>query len=407
VTDDLPGHLEDRVRDAYQSAARTVQPQTLTRTSPLHTAGPVTRPRRMTTFVPIAAAMAVIVAIVVSVTLPRLLTGTTGSPPNPAAQVTSAAGPGPYPPFQVVVTVNDSNRKSMLLVESAATGHVVSKLAPPWRGAMWLDVSATADATRFIVAAEPLASPYAPTRLYTLTLSARGTVAGLAPLAVPTLPGELTSMAASADGNTVAWTTSGPGAAYEAGVITGGRTRQWSVSAGVIAGIWDVSVSSDGDMIAFITSGLAKGGAEDTAWVLPADSRPGSLTARARKVYDRTHTGGAGHAMTILESAVISPDASTLYVCTAATSARGKTVTRVTAYGTAGQASPRTIATWDSGRLTALMPAGPRLLIWDLGSFEPGGKSDPIAYLVNPAARTKTTLRLHGIPRAQYLTLAW
>jgi hypothetical protein len=124
-------------------------------------------------------------------------------------------------------------------------------------------------------------------------------------------------------------------------------------------------------------------------------------------VYDHTHTGGAGHAMTILESAVISPDASTLYLCTAATSASGKTVTRVTAYSTAGKASPRTIATWDSGRLTALTPAGGRLLIWDLGSFEPGGKSDPTAYLVNPATRTKTTLRLHGIPRAQYLTLAW
>ena len=190
-------------------------------------------------------------------------------------------------------------------------------------------------------------------------------------------------------------------------MITGGRTRQWSVPAGVIAGIWDVSVSSDGDMIAFTTSGLAKGGAEDTAWVLPTDSGPGSLTARARQVYDHTHTGGAGHAMTILESAVISPDASTLYLCTAATSASGKTVTRVTAYSTAGKASPRTIATWDSGRLTALTPAGRRLLIWDLGSFEPGGKSDPTAYLVNPATRTKTTLRLHGIPRAQYLTLAW
>ena len=109
----------------------------------------------MTAFVPIAAAVAVIVAIVVSVALPRLLTGTTGSSRNPAVQGTSAAGPGPYPPFQVVVTVNDSNRKSMLLVESAATGHVVSKLAPPWHGAMWLDVSATADTTRFIVAAEP------------------------------------------------------------------------------------------------------------------------------------------------------------------------------------------------------------------------------------------------------------
>jgi len=29
------------------------------------------------------------------------------------------------------------------------------------------------------------------------------------------------------------------------------------------------------------------------------------------------------------------------------------------------------------------------------------------AYLINPATRTRTTLRLRGIPGAQYVTLAW
>jgi hypothetical protein len=407
VTDDLPGDLEDRVRDAYQSAAQTVQPQTLQKTSPLLSAGSAPRPRRMNALVPIAAAVAVIVAIGVSVALPRLLTGTTGASPNPVARETSTAGPAHYPPFQVVVTVDDSNRRSRLLVESAATGHVLSKLAPPWHGGMWLDVSATADTRKFIAAAEPLSSPYAPTRLYTLTLSARGTVTGLAPLAVPTLPGELTSLAASANGSTVAYTTSGPGATYQAGVIIGGKMRQWSVPAGTIAGIWDVSVSGNGDMIAFTTTSLAKGGAEEAAWVLLTGSAPGSLTARARKLYDVTHTGGAGHTMTILESAVISPDARLLYLCTAATSASRKTATRVTAYSTAGTVSPRTISTWNNGRLTALTPVGSRLLIWDRGSFGPGAKSDPTAYLIHPATRTRTIVRLHGIPRAQYLTLAW
>ncbi len=52
------------------------------------------------------------------------------------------------------------------------------------------------------MAAAPESSPYTPTRLYSLTLSARGTVTRLAPLAVPTLPGEITSLAASADGST-------------------------------------------------------------------------------------------------------------------------------------------------------------------------------------------------------------
>jgi hypothetical protein len=407
VTGHLPGDLEGRVRDAYQSAARTVQPQALEQASPLLSAGSVPRRRPMNAFVPVAAAIAVIVAIGVSVALPRLLNSTTGSSPNPATRGTSAAASGHHPPFQIVMTVNDDNRKSTLLVESAATGHVVSRLAPPWPGAMWADVSATADARRFIVAAAPLASPYAPTRLYTLMLSAHGTVTKLAPLAVPALPGELTSMAASADGRTVAYTTFGPRNFYEAGVITGGKTRQWSVAAGVVLGISRVSVSSNGNMIAFILSGLAKGGNEDTAWVLPTSSAPGSIMARARKVYDHTYVGGAGHAMTILESAVISPDASALYLCTAATSASGKTVTRVTAYSTTGLASPRALSAWDNGRLTDLKPVGGTLLIWDRGSFFPGGKSDPTAYLINPATRTRTLLRLRGIPRAQYLTLAW
>ena len=100
-----------------------------------------------------------IVAIVVSVALPRLLTGTR------SPRTRQSRGPArsrPYPPFQVVVTVNDATASTSLLVESAATGHVVSTLAPPWHGAMWVDVSATADPTRFIVAAAPLASRVLP-----------------------------------------------------------------------------------------------------------------------------------------------------------------------------------------------------------------------------------------------------
>ena len=397
MTDHLPGDLEERVRTAYQSAARTVQ--TLQRPSPMLATGSVPRPRRMNAFTPLAAAMAVIVVIGASVALPRLLTGAAGSSQSRATPGSSASAPGHYPPFRVVVTTNDDNRQSKLLVESAATGHAVSTLVPPWQGAMWIDVAATAGATRFIVAAAPESSPYTPTRLYALTLSARGTVTGLTPLAVPTLPGEITSLAASADGSTVAYTTFGPGAAYEVGVITGGRTRQWSVPAGVIAGIWHVSVSGDGAMLAVITQSLGRAGVENTAWVLPTGSAPGSLTARARKVYDHSYVGGAGHAMTILDSALISPDGRTLYLSTTASSASGRTVTAVTAYSTADAASLGTISTWGGGYPEQLSPVGGMLLSWDPDSST--------AYLINPATRTRTTLRLRGLPRVQYLTLAW
>jgi hypothetical protein len=100
----------------------------------------------------------------------------------------------------------------------------------------------------------------------------------------------------------------GPGAAYETGVITDGRTRHWSVPAGVIAGdLARLSVQRWGHARGHHPE-HERGGAEDTAWVLPTRSAPGSLTARARKVYDHTHVGGAGHAMTILYSARLGPE---------------------------------------------------------------------------------------------------
>lgn len=395
MTDQRPGDLEARVRYAYQSAARTVQ--TLQRPSPMLADGSVPRRRRMNAFVPLAAAVAVIVAIGAGVALPRLLSGASRLPDTPGI---SGPPSGLYPPpFRVLVTATDGNRDPKLLVESAATGHVVSQLAPPWRGAMWMDAAATADATRFIVAAETLSWPYTPSRLYSLTLSARGTVTRLAPLPVPAMPGELTSLAASADGSTVAYTMLGPGGTYEVGVITGGRTRQWSVPAGLIAGISHVSLSGDGGTLAVITSsGGGRKGFEDTAWVLPTGSAPGSLTASARKVYE--HNRGPGPAMTLLESALISQDGRTLYLSTAAVSPSRNTVSAVTAYSTAHGARLGAISTWE-GDSQQLSPVGGMLLIWAMDTST--------AQMINPATRTRTTLRLPGFPlaRGQYLRLAW
>ncbi len=70
----------------------------------------------------------------------------------------------------------------------------------------------------------------------------------------------------------------------------------------------------------------------------------------------------------------------------------------VTAYSTADGASLGPISTWEGGYPT-LSPVGGMLLVWD-------GDSST-AYLINPATRTRTTLRLRGLPRVQYLTLAW
>jgi hypothetical protein len=61
--------------DAETIEVLALQPQTLRRTSPVPAAGSVPRPRRMNLFVPVAAAVAVIVAIGTGLALPSCLGG--------------------------------------------------------------------------------------------------------------------------------------------------------------------------------------------------------------------------------------------------------------------------------------------------------------------------------------------
>jgi len=300
-----------------------------------------------------------------------------------------------------------SNSDSSLQVESAATGHVVTTVALPWKGAAWGAVAAVGNTGRFIVAAAPKNVPSRgfsyPTRLYTLTLSARGTVADLTPLGVPVLQGQVTSLAASADGRTVAYTLVpfDSRSDHWVGIITGRTTRQWSIGGLTRTGagnlsIFDVSVSRDGGMVAFITQDQVAG---DTAWVLPTGSAPGGITADARKVYLQEPILGPGKKLAWLDSALISADGSTLYLTTSGNSASGKVVTALTAYRTAGGAPPSTVTTFDGGFYRALgevlTPAGgDMLLAWN--------NYVSTAYLINPATRTRTTLQLHGVPSLRF-----
>ncbi|HEX3305650.1 MAG TPA: hypothetical protein VHS32_05340, partial [Streptosporangiaceae bacterium] len=320
-----------------------------------------------------------------------------------------SAGPGPgasadYPPFQVVVTYK-SNGTTSLQVESAATGHVVTTVALPWHGAEWGAVAAAGDTGRFIVAAAPKfsGSLFMPTRLYALTLSARGTVAGLTPLPVPVLQGQVTSLAASADGRTVAYTLVPLDSRTdrEVGIITGRTMRHWTTGELTRTGagnLFYVSVSSDGRMVAFVTQDQVVG---EEVWVLPTGSAPGGITARARKVLEFRSAYSPGK-VRWLHSALISPDGSTLYLATSADSASGKVVTTLTAYPTAGGASPRTVTTFDVSfnevmgeKLTPV--GGGLLLAWN--NYAPTA-----GYLINPATRTRTTVPLHGLPRLRFTT---
>jgi hypothetical protein len=398
VNSQLPSDLEDRVRDAYQAAGRTVQPQTLRRTTPRVAAGSARRPRWLNALIPVAAAVAVLAVIGASVALPRLLTGSASPAGKPGISASALAHD---PPFQVIVT--RAGTGTSLLVRTPA-GHVDSTLAPP-QGTTWGDVTATANPRKFIVAISPnTRANWSPFRLYTLTLSARGAVTHLTPLAVGSLPVQLGSLAADADGGVIAFSGERSSGAFVVGVVIGNQVKQWSVSDRE-AFIGNVSVTSAGNKIAFITQYNGPG-SHFAAMVLATGSAPGSLLTRAKMVgsYDYPRKD------LYMFSVAISPDGNWVYVVTRPIlpSLGAKLPTTLTAYSASRQGAPVTIATWTGGE-PALLPIGGMLFAWmyDMPSSASAPSPASTAYLINPATRTKTAVRLPGLQSGQYSLLAW
>jgi hypothetical protein len=396
VNTSLPSDLENRIRDAYQAAGRTVQPQTLRRTAPGVAAEPARGSRRLNALIPVAAAVAVLAVIGASVALPRLLTGAAQKPGI------SASAFAHEPPFQAIVTRADKGGTSLLVRTPA--GHVDSTLAPP-RGTTWGDVAATANPRKFIVATSPRTrAVWNPTRLYTLTLSARGAVTHLTPLPAGSLPVQLGWLAADADGGVIAFSGQRSGGAFVVGAVIGNQVKQWSVSEKEAA-IESVSVTSAGNKIAFITQYNGPG-SHFAAMVLATGSAPGSLLTRAKTAgsYDYPRKDLA------MFSVAISPDGTWVYVVTRPIDDLGarKLPTTLTAYRASRQDAPVTIATW-TGRTPVLQPIGSRLFAWMYDTPRSASAPSPAstAYLIDPATRTKTAVRLPGLPSGQYGLLAW
>lgn len=395
----LPSDLEDRVRDAYQAAGRTVQPQALRRPTPRVAAGSARRPRRLNALIPVAAAVAVLAVIGASVALPRLLTGPAGAAGKPGISASVLAHD---PPFQVIVTRTGLGTSTSLLVRTPA-GHVDSTLAPP-RGTTWGDVTATANPRTFIVATSPSTRAlWNPFRLYTLTLSARGAVTHLTPLPAGSLPVQLGWLAADADGGVIAFSGQRSSGAFVVGVVIGNQVKQWSVSEREAA-IGNISVTSAGNKIAFIAQYFGPG-SQFAAMVLATGSAPGSLLTRAKTVgsYDYSRKD------LYMFSAAISPDGNWVYVVTRPILPLGaKLPTTLTAYSASRRGAPVTIATWTGGE-PSLLAVGGMLFAWMYAMPSSASAPSPAstAYLINPATRTKTAVRLPGLPRGQYSWLAW
>ena len=332
--------------------------------------------------------------------LPRLLTGPAGAAGKPGIRASALAHD---PPFQVIVTRPGTG--TSLLVRTPA-GHVDSTLAPP-QGTTWSGVTATANPRKFIVATSPnTRAVWNPSRLYTLTLSARGAVTHLTPLAAGSLPVQL-PLAGGRRGRRPDHRLLGT--ALQAGQLcrrrglSGTGVKQWSVSERE-ASTGNVSVTSAGTKIAFITEYNGPG-SHFAAMVLATGSAPGSLLTRAKTVGSYNYPTKDLYMFAV----AISPDGNWVYVVTRPINPfAAKVPTTLTAYSASRQGAPVTIATW-TGREPALLPIGGMLFAWmyEMPSSTSAPSPASTAYLINPATRTKTAVRLPGLPSGQYSWLAW
>jgi hypothetical protein len=404
--------LEDRLRDAYQSAARTVRPETIRPGVQYRRGAPTGSTsrfrRRSSLFAPLAAAAAVVAAIGTAVAVPNLVTS--HSHRAAPAVVTTPATTSP-PPF--IVEIAGAAGGSQFVIQQTGTRRITAFILPP-RGAYTWDAVAATSSTTFITAATTFSDHVYTSALYQLRLSAKGKLSQLTRLSSE-IPGQVQALAASRDGHRIAYTT-GPGknGMTTLDVITDTTTRQWVVpsmggpgSTGVMSD--HLAFAADGSELGFITFTTADTvgpvRAAGAMWLLPVNSAPGSATARSHKV-----TTGPPDSAPF--STVLSADGQTMYVLSTPTSvpsSRPPVSTTgsytLSAYSTADGALLRTVHIW-TGISDPFVPgmaiSGSQLLVW--------GINGTIAYQVDTvsgAAKPVWLYTLHDTLGINGSAIAW
>jgi len=288
--EDLPKRaMEERVRDAFGAATKTVTAEDLPGPpTPAGRSWPARglrawAPRaRMHALVPIAAA-ACVTAIVVTATLvvPKLLAGPPTARPAGAlaGPPTFFAGvaehpPGHFPPSTVLNIYRSATGRVVATARLPKPDHVFAAVARLGRG-------------RTYVAAAMTSFRGCRTQLYRFSIDSRGRPSELTPLSVPQVTGSVMELVGSADGNVLAYTASGrcaPRGHQVAGVIHL-ATRQvttWPYLMGRTT-FGSVSLTADGSVLGFLAGPDRRYGPQNV-WVLPTSSPPGPLTQHARKV---------------------------------------------------------------------------------------------------------------------------
>lgn len=379
--------LEDRLRDAYQAAARTVRPETIRPGVQYHRGAPARGTsgfrNRSGRFAPLAAAAAVAAIVGAAIVVPDLVAGSGHSTPSPPGTVSA--------PFMAEVAGAGG---SQLAIQQAGTRRVTALISPP-RGAFTWDAVAATSGTTFIAAATTFSEPHYSTALYRFTVSAAGRPGQLSQVASG-IPGEVAVLVASQDGHRIGYVTvPANGSNLALSVITGTATRHWTVPldggpGGTILATSSLAFTADGSELGFIIVRFADTGVRvrgGVMWLLPVDSAPGSATARAHKIT----TGPPG---SIPFSTALSADGRTMYVLSSPASApapgrpgRTESVT-LSAYSTADGALLRTVHTWTGIPDTAatepsMTLSGSQLLVWDVGGTA-GYQVNPVSGAAKP-----------------------
>lgn len=320
--------MEDKLRDAYRTAAATVRPETIrdlaagsteldrteldrldrpTSDRPYSDPGarrPSRRRGRLATPLAAAAAATLIAAAAAA--------GTSIWHGRPASLGPAAAGStgglltlgGAEPRTLAAVVQGKDGSTNLELISTTAGGfHAVAVLAPP-RGLQFESVARLGNDRTFVVAAvSPSArNNYQPgeacdTRLYRLQLTAQNGLTRLEPLGVPQVAGSilLAGLAGSADGNTVAYATANCTTRHSTRLPTGqvgvidlrsGTARTWSYR--FPASPTTLSLSANGGLLGFVSN--PSDGSHTTsmelnsAWVLRTDAAPGPLQRHYRRV---------------------------------------------------------------------------------------------------------------------------
>ena len=385
ITEQQLGEIEQRLREAFAATAQSITPTEIhlprladrpeppwCRWLPWGRNRPRSwdrRPRLPRLYeqvlIPLAAAAAItVIAIAMTVVVPRALSaargshrgvhqsqmGSAGPRPAPVAHASELAvgypgqrlPSGPAPRYfvgirQLRAATTSTAFTTALSVYSAVSGRVVARLGQPGQGRYYQAVTALGSDQTFVAAAVPARGSDCHTWFYRFSLGSQGQPTGWAPLSVAEVTGEIrynNALAASGDGNVIAYSASmcTQNSGGQVGVIhlDTRKVRTWST-------LWPamprtLSLSANGTLLSFVSnpSSGTKGDwqAEDAVWTLRTNAAPGPVASRYQKLL---HASGG------VQSAMLSPTGAITFAMTASTSRRSSAVTNphVNAYDTA------------------------------------------------------------------------